>query len=65
MTGRVNKLETRLGLRGACRVCGGGDAVRYVVAGRETECPGCPGCGKPPLVYRIVARPPRAGEPAR
>jgi hypothetical protein len=56
---RLNKLETKIGLRGPCRVCGGHACLSIVVdtpdwpAGpREPE--HCPGCGRPPMVIRIV-----------
>lgn len=52
-----------MGLRGACRVCGGGLVVLYRIVPRTPEADanvpdplGCRGCGKPPLLYRLVER---------
>jgi hypothetical protein len=59
IAGRVNRLETKMGLRGPCKICGDRSCLRIVMdtaaqpAGLG-EPEGCPACGRPPLVIRIV-----------
>ena len=59
ITGRLNKLETVMGLRGPCSVCGGRSRLRIVidVPGKDAMASGsecCEACGRAPLLIRIV-----------
>jgi hypothetical protein len=56
---RLNKLETKMGLRGPCAVCGGHAYLSIVIDTPEWPAAlnrpeNCPGCGRPPMVIRIV-----------
>jgi hypothetical protein len=59
IAGRFDRLETKLGLRGPCRVCGDQSCLQIVIDTPEwpavtKEPENCVGCGRPPLVIRIV-----------
>ena len=59
IAGRINRLETKFGLRGPCRECGDQSCLQIVIdtpdwpaATKEPE--NCPACGRPPYLIRIV-----------
>ena len=56
---RLNKLETKIGLRGPCRVCRDRSCLQIVMdtpdQSEEAKAPEhCAGCGRPPYLIRIV-----------
>jgi hypothetical protein len=59
ISGRLDRLETKIGVRGPCRVCGDHSCLSIVVDTPEwpaalNQPENCPGCGRPPMVIRIV-----------
>jgi hypothetical protein len=69
IAGRLGRLETKMGLRGPCRVCGDRSCLQIVLDTGDGATPAepenCAGCGRPPMVIRIVpAVPPEPGAAA-
>jgi len=60
LSARVRRMETKLGRRGACGLCGGKTWVSMVIEDQEPR-PPCVRCGNPPLVVRIVRGEPPPG----
>ena len=59
IAGRLDRLETKMGLRGPCGVCGDQSFLQIVIDTPEHpagafETKDCPAYGRPPYLIRIV-----------